>query len=112
MGAAGDDADDDLPQWSAEDAAALIGLPVRFEGTDDWVAVEPANHGLAVIIENGDGQRAAIGPVTVHVGDAVLLSPWPVNRPLLFRHSDSRTTLRDIDFALRRMRLVGGLSVK
>lgn len=111
MGAADDHDDDGLPKWSAEDVAALIGLPVRFEGTDDWVAVEPAEHGLAVIIENTDGERAAIGPITVHVGDASFLSPWPVKRPSVLERLDSRSTLHAIDFALRRMRLIGGLRV-
>jgi len=75
------------------------------------LAVEPAKHGIAVIIENGEGERAAIGPITVHVEDATFLSPWPVERPSVLERLDSKSMLRAIDFALRRMRLVGGLRV-
>lgn len=97
----------DIPHWTNEDLEALIGLPVRYEGRDDWVVTGRSPTGLAAEISNGDGAVAYIGPVTVFAGEAVLLDAQPAHNVRFTDWPfDPRAALHDTKVMLRRLHLV------
>jgi hypothetical protein len=100
---------DDMPEWSDEDLEALVGLPVRYEGRDDWVVTGQSSTGQAVEITNGDGAVAYIGPVTVFAGEAVLLDAQPAHHVRSIDWPfDPGTALHDTKLSLLRVQLVNG----
>lgn len=101
--------DEGLPEWSEKDLAALVGLPMSYEGHDDWIVTGRASNGAAVKIER-PGDIAYIGPLTVQAGEARFLGAQPVqtirDRVLGWGEGDA---LQETEHVLRRMRLVQGL---
>lgn len=98
---------DPYPPWSRADIEAMIGLRFRYRGASDWIAIAPAKLGGAIIIRNSEGALAGLGPVTVGMGKAVLLSARPVRKGprALWPHERGRAALADINMALRRLSL-------
>jgi hypothetical protein len=99
--------DSSIPEWTNDDLKALAGLPVRYEGRDDWVITGRSPTAQAVEITNGDGAVAYIGPVTVFAGEAVLLDAQPDrNVRTIDWPFDPRAALEDTRLMLRRLHLV------
>lgn len=99
--------DKNLPHWTDEDLDALIGLPMRYEGRDDWVVTEKSLSGMAIKIETADGHVSYVGPVTVYWGEASFLDARPVKRESVLNWpADARAALDETRLALRRLDLV------
>ncbi len=98
--------DSSNPEWTDDDLMALIGLPVRYEGRDDWVVTGRSSIGQAAEITNSDDDVAYIGPATVLVGEACLLSAIPVARRNLLDDWLSADALQETRMMLLRLQLV------
>lgn len=100
--------DSSVPEWTDDDLKALVGLPVRYEGRDDWVVTGRSSIGQAAEITNNDDEVAYIGPATLLVGEACLLSAIPVVRRNVLDDWLSADALHDTRMMLLRLQLVNG----